>query len=45
MLAYIIQGITYGLAAGVQPGPLQTFAISETLKHGWRKSLRSPWLL
>ncbi len=40
MLAYIINGITYGLAAGVQPGPLQTFAISQTLKYGWRKSIK-----
>ena len=32
-------GITLGFAAGVQPGPFQTFLISRTLQHGWRRSL------
>jgi threonine/homoserine/homoserine lactone efflux protein len=39
MLAYLIQGIGYGFAASVQPGPLQTFIISQTLKNGWRRTL------
>ncbi len=32
-------GITYAIAAAVQPGPLQTYIISETLSKGWRKTL------
>ena len=37
MWAYILQGIGYGFAAGAQPGPLQTYIISQTLKQGWRR--------
>ena len=36
---YIVQGIGYGFAAAVQPGPFQAFVISQTLKAGWRRSL------
>jgi len=32
-------GITLGFAAGVQPGPFQTFLISRTLQLGWRTAL------
>jgi len=39
MLFYIIQGIVYGFAAAAQPGPLQTFIISQSLTRGWRRSL------
>jgi threonine/homoserine/homoserine lactone efflux protein len=39
MLAYILQGITYGFAAGVQPGPLQAYIILQALKNGWRRSI------
>ena len=39
MWLYIIQGIGYGFAAGVQPGPLQTYIISQTLLKGWRRVL------
>ena len=28
----------YAFAAAVQPGPLQTYLISATLAHGWRKT-------
>jgi threonine/homoserine/homoserine lactone efflux protein len=38
---YIAQGIGYGFAAAVQPGPLQTYLISQALMQGWRKSLPS----
>ena len=38
---YIVQGIGYGFAAAVQPGPLQTYLISQALMKGWRKSLPS----
>ena len=39
MLRYFIFGITYAFAAAVQPGPLQTYIISQTLKKGWRPTL------
>jgi threonine/homoserine/homoserine lactone efflux protein len=39
MLSYIIQGITYGFAAAIQPGPMQAFIILQALKNGWRRSL------
>lgn len=39
MLTYLIFGITYAFAAGVQPGPLQTYLISQTIKKGWKLTL------
>jgi len=39
MIAYLILGMTYAFAAAVQPGPLQTYLISQTLSHGWRRTL------
>ncbi len=39
MSAYLILGITYAFAAAIQPGPFQTFLISQTLKNGWKKTL------
>jgi len=39
MWVYLIQGISYGFAAAVQPGPFQTYIISQTLMRGWRKTL------
>jgi threonine/homoserine/homoserine lactone efflux protein len=41
MLSYIIQGIFYGFAAAVQPGPFQTYIISQTLIHGKERTLPS----
>jgi threonine/homoserine/homoserine lactone efflux protein len=41
MLAYLIQGIAYGFTAAIQPGPFQTYVISQTLTRGWRKTLPS----
>lgn len=41
MLTYLIFGITYAFAAAVQPGPFQTYIISQTLKKGWRSTLPS----
>lgn len=38
MIAYIIQGIVYGFAGAMQPGPLQAYLILETLRQGWRKA-------
>lgn len=39
MWAYLIQGVGYGFAAAVQPGPFQTYLISQTLSKGWRQTL------
>jgi threonine/homoserine/homoserine lactone efflux protein len=39
MWMYIALGIGYGFAAAVQPGPLQTYLISQALLKGWQKSL------
>lgn len=39
MWLYILQGIGYGFAAAVQPGPFQTYIISQTLTHGWKRTL------
>ena len=39
MLGYLIQGIGYGFAAAVEPGPFQTYLISQTLTRGWRRAL------
>ncbi len=39
MLNYLIFGITYAFASAIQPGPLQTYIISQTLKKGWRSTL------
>ncbi|MGD9488228.1 MAG: LysE family translocator [Calditrichaceae bacterium] len=39
MISYLIFGITYAFAAAVQPGPLLTYIISQTLKNGWRSTL------
>src|SRR5215213_6506283 len=39
MWLYILQGIGYGLTAAAQPGPFQTYIISQTLTKGWRRSL------
>lgn len=39
MITYLILGITFAFAAGVQPGPLQTYVISQTIKKGWRSTL------
>jgi hypothetical protein len=41
MTVYLIIGITFGFAAAVQPGPMQTFLISRALSHGWRHTLPS----
>jgi threonine/homoserine/homoserine lactone efflux protein len=39
MSTYLILGMAYAFAAAVQPGPLQTYLISQTLSHGWRRTL------
>ena len=39
MLPYLIQGFGLGLAAAAQPGPLQTFLVSQSIRKGWQKTL------
>ena len=39
MLGYLILGITYAFAAAVQPGPFQTYLISQTLSNGWKSTI------
>jgi threonine/homoserine/homoserine lactone efflux protein len=39
VLSLLAQGLGLGFTAAVQPGPLQAYILSETLTHGWRRSL------
>ena len=39
MWIYLLQGMGYGFAAASQPGPFQTYLISQTLTRGWKRTL------
>ena len=39
MLSYILMGAAFAFAASIQPGPLLTYVVSETLEKGWRHTL------
>jgi threonine/homoserine/homoserine lactone efflux protein len=39
MWFHLLQGIGYGFSAAVQPGPFQTYLISQTLTRGWKRTL------
>lgn len=39
MWIYLLQGIGFGMAAASQPGPFQAYLISQSLTHGWRRTL------
>ena len=39
MLSYLILGATFAFAAAVQPGQFQAYLISQTLAHGWRRTV------
>jgi threonine/homoserine/homoserine lactone efflux protein len=39
MARYLLFGITYAFAAAVQPGPFQSYLISQALSKGWRHTL------
>jgi threonine/homoserine/homoserine lactone efflux protein len=39
VFVYLVQGFGYGFAAAVQPGPFQTYIISQSLNSGWRRTL------
>ncbi len=39
MLEYIVLGAGFAFAAGVQPGPLQAFLLSQVAEKGWKRTL------
>jgi threonine/homoserine/homoserine lactone efflux protein len=39
MYSYLLQGLMLGFTAGAQPGPYQTYIISQSLRNGWRHTL------
>jgi threonine/homoserine/homoserine lactone efflux protein len=39
MIYYLLLGMTYAFAAAIQPGPFQSYLISQTLSNGWRRTL------
>jgi threonine/homoserine/homoserine lactone efflux protein len=39
ILTFLLQGAGYGFSAAVQPGPFQTYLVSQTLLNGWRRTL------
>ncbi|MCK4303164.1 MAG: LysE family transporter [Candidatus Eisenbacteria sp.] len=41
MILYLIQGVGLGFAGAAQPGPFQTYIISQALKNGWQRTLPS----
>ena len=41
MSTYLLLGISFAFAAGVQPGPLQSYIVAQTIKKGWRQTLPS----
>ena len=36
---YLLQGLSFGFIAASQPGPFQTYLISQTLTRGWKQTL------
>lgn len=39
MLTFLLQGLLLGATAAAQPGPLQAFLLSQTIKNGARRTL------
>jgi threonine/homoserine/homoserine lactone efflux protein len=39
MLELMIKGASFGLNAGISPGPLQAYLLSSTLTLGWRRAM------
>ncbi len=39
LLKYLVFVITYAFACSVQPGPFQTFLMSQALEKGWKRTL------
>ncbi len=42
MIALIAQGMGIGFSAGMTPGPLQVFLLTQTLQNGWRHAI---WII
>ena len=40
MLNLWLQGVALGFSAGVAPGPLQTYLITQATTYGWRAGVR-----
>jgi threonine/homoserine/homoserine lactone efflux protein len=38
-MLYLLRGAVFGFAAAAQPGPFQTYLITQTVSKGWRKTL------
>lgn len=39
MFAYLSQGLLIGFSAGVTPGPLLAYYLSQAIRYGWRKTI------
>lgn len=39
MWTYLLAGVGFAFAAAVQPGPFQTYLLSEALTRGWRRTV------
>jgi threonine/homoserine/homoserine lactone efflux protein len=40
LLPYVISGITFGLGAGLSPGPLLALLVAQTVRYGQREGLK-----
>ena len=40
MFGFLLSGITFGLAAGITPGPLLALLLAQTLRHGAREGIK-----
>ncbi|MCW5978549.1 MAG: LysE family translocator [Bryobacteraceae bacterium] len=40
MLPYVLSGATFGLAAGLSPGPILALVVSQTLRYGVREGFK-----
>src|SRR5512135_1176072 len=39
IISLLVEGCGLGFTAAVQPGPLQTYILTQTLRYGWRRAL------
>lgn len=39
MLSYLGQGLLIGFSAGITPGPLLAFYLSQSIRNGWRRTI------
>jgi threonine/homoserine/homoserine lactone efflux protein len=39
MMYYLLLGMTYAFAAAVQPGPSQSYLVSQALRIGWKRTV------